>query len=127
MNGKSYFIEPLHEHGANRKGHHMHVIHKRGVGSHSGGDKFCGTSDNWVKDWKNNFGDMKRADAATQTKDSPKGIKSHHRFLEILAVCDKQFMDRHKHIDVQNYVLTIFNMVINTGRSDDSLYCYQFL
>lgn len=112
MNGKNYLIEPLHDHGPNKKGHHMHIIHKRGIGTDAEeGTKFCGTKDDWVKDWKKRYADKKKLDERDLADHPKRGIKSIHRYIEILVVCDKFFMDTHKHIDVQSYVMTFFNMV----------------
>lgn len=111
MKGKSYLVEPLQHHAANKKGHHMHLVYKREITSSSEGVKFCGTSDDWVKDWKKRYRSTKSVEKHSTVQHPKRTVKSLPRYIEILAVCDKLFMDTHKHIDVQTYVLTFFNMV----------------
>lgn len=124
MNGQNFFIEPLQYHAANKKGHHMHLIHKRAIADPASNGKFCGTSDDWVHGWKKRFsGKMKPTPTPkpSPTSDYKKrAIKSVHRYMEVLVVCDRYFMETYKHMDVQNYVLTLFNMV-------STLICYLSL
>jgi thrombospondin motif-containing protein 7/thrombospondin motif-containing protein 12 len=35
---------------------------------------------------------------------------SEHRYLEVLAVADKRFLEYHNNTDVETYILTVMNM-----------------
>ncbi|XP_068910126.1 A disintegrin and metalloproteinase with thrombospondin motifs 7-like isoform X3 [Tenebrio molitor] len=67
----------------------------------------CGTSSNWEEAWKRRFVREYRRGAEPEKR----GTESLHRYLETLIVCDKKFLDYHKNIDQETYVLTIMNMV----------------
>lgn len=94
------------EHGANKKGHHLHTIYRKTV-PHS--HRSCGTTCDWESEWK------KRLKESFLKHGEPKPkrtLESKHRYLEVLAVCDKKFLRFHKAIDVQTYVMTVMNMVL---------------
>jgi hypothetical protein len=71
----------------------------------------CGTSSNWEEAWKRRFVREYRRGAEPEKR----GTESLHRYLETLIVCDKKFLDYHKNIDQETYVLTIMNMVVSLG------------
>ena len=103
-------IEPVAEYGTNREGHLLHVIYN----DHQQEEQFCGTN-NWSSGWKEslNFFHSK--------KHSKREIaNTEHRFLEVLVVADKKFLDFHKKDDHENYILTIMNMVSDYFHDDSS-------
>lgn len=94
------------DHGPNKKGHHLHTVYRKTV-PHA--DRSCGTTCDWESEWK------KRLKESYLKYGEPKPkrtLESKHRYLEILAVCDKKFLKFHNKIDVQTYVMTIMNMVL---------------
>ncbi|KAK9754646.1 ADAM-TS Spacer 1 [Popillia japonica] len=105
VDNQKFFVEPVMEHGANKKGHHLHTIYRKTV-PHS--HRSCGTTCDWESEWK------KRLKESFLKHGEPKPkrtLESKHRYLEVLAVCDKKFLRFHKAIDVQTYVMTVMNMV----------------
>ncbi|KAL3280841.1 hypothetical protein HHI36_004070 [Cryptolaemus montrouzieri] len=106
---QSYFIEPLHEHQANKLGQHLHVIYKRDIKNLYEQDERCGLSRKWENDWKKILHDKYTKDHTLTI--SKRGLSSVQRYLELLIVCDKKFIKYHKFHDVETYVLTIMNMV----------------
>ncbi|XP_072392013.1 A disintegrin and metalloproteinase with thrombospondin motifs 12-like [Diabrotica undecimpunctata] len=108
LDNKRYFIEPLEHHQPNQQGHHLHMIHQSN--SHvDARSAHCGTSADWEKAWKKRFRDklLKTGQAVV----GKRGTTSEHRYLEILVVCDKKFITHHKDKDMENYIMTIMNMV----------------
>ncbi|XP_056633400.1 A disintegrin and metalloproteinase with thrombospondin motifs 12-like [Diorhabda sublineata] len=108
LNNKRYFIEPMAQHQPNKEGHHLHVVHQN---SHHIDKKspHCGTSGDWENAWRKRF-----QDKYSKNKNIVKGKRgtaSEHRYLEILIVCDKKFITHHKDKDMENYIMTIMNMV----------------
>ncbi|CAH0553700.1 unnamed protein product [Brassicogethes aeneus] len=100
-----YFIEPLAEHVPNDEGQHLHVVYKKST-KHSDSPT-CGTK-NWEESWKQRFREKYAAEGFNQTK---RGLKSEHRYLETAVVLDKKFIEHHKKIDYETYVMTLMNMV----------------
>ncbi|CAG9838536.1 unnamed protein product [Diabrotica balteata] len=108
LDNKRYFIEPLEHHQPNQQGQHLHMIHQSN--SHvDARSAHCGTSADWEKAWKKRFRDklLKTGQAVV----GKRGTTSEHRYLEILVVCDKKFITHHKDKDMENYIMTIMNMV----------------
>lgn len=93
-------------HGANKKGHHLHMVYKRNVDYPS--DDFCGTTKDWETEWKCR---LKENYLKNRGFVSKRGMESKRRFLEVLVVCDKRFIQFHKGITIQTYVMTVMNMV----------------
>lgn len=73
-------------------------------------NRFCGIRDDTVQYRKQRRASAKRGNMGGPPFHHWRPSRT-HKYIEVLVVCDKYFMDRHRHIDVQNYVLTIFNMV----------------
>lgn len=110
IDGKTYFIEPLAEHVPNDQGHHAHVVHEPESANYNPLSRACGTSTNWEEAWKQRYMRM-YMEGNEPHNVSTRGYDSVHRYLEILLVCDKKFITFHKNSDIENYVLTIMNMV----------------
>ncbi|GJQ74293.1 hypothetical protein Trydic_g19190 [Trypoxylus dichotomus] len=108
LHGRTYLLEPLLGNIPNKRGQHLHIIFKHKGANRRSSDE-CGTSDNWAKDWKAQL--KKKYETGNVTIGSKRGLSSIHRFLEVLVVCDKQFLNFHKGTDYHNYVLTVMNMV----------------
>ncbi|XP_021935392.1 A disintegrin and metalloproteinase with thrombospondin motifs 12-like [Zootermopsis nevadensis] len=98
-----YFIEPMEGHQPEEDGQHLHVVHKRSVSEH----KTCGTG-GWEQGWRDRLRlEHRRVRAVNGT------VSSKHRYLELLVVADRKFLNHHNHTDVENYILTIMNMASN--------------
>lgn len=84
------------------------MIYENKAGAHKSSDE-CGTPDDWTSEWRARLKEKYEEDLAkNHTK---RALTSVHRFLELLVVCDKEFLNFHRGTDYQNYVLTIINMV----------------
>lgn len=112
-----YFIEPVAEHQPNANGEHVHVIYKRELQGtsfsypSSSGPPKCATHEHWSTAWSEQLRKQhsKRSDSKAQEQSG--NVHSLHRYLELLVVADKKFIDYHKDVDVETYVMTIMNMV----------------
>lgn len=96
-------IEPVADYGTNDEGHLLHVIYKNN--DHQQENRFCATND-WSNGWKESlkfFHSNQRLNREI--------TKTGQRYLEILVVVDKKFLDFHKKDDHENYILTVMNMV----------------
>ncbi|KAI4459047.1 adamts a disintegrin and metalloprotease with thrombospondin motifs protease [Holotrichia oblita] len=109
VDGRTYLLEPLLDHTPNKRGQHIHALYESEQNRLESPYSQCGTSDNWTKDWKSQL--KKKYESGNITLGSKRGLNSVHRFLEVLVVCDKAFLNFHKGTDYHNYVLTIMNMV----------------
>ncbi|XP_063908814.1 A disintegrin and metalloproteinase with thrombospondin motifs 12-like isoform X3 [Zophobas morio] len=107
VDGRRYFIEPVQEHVPNGNGQHLHVIYERYPREDEIQTNRCGTSTNWEEAWKKRFLEKYRQGGYVEKR----GSESLHRYLETMVVCDKKFLEFHKNIDQETYVLTIMNMV----------------
>lgn len=94
-----YLIEPVAGHGANDDGHLLHVIHK--IDSRSVKSQSCGTTE-WKKGWQRALNRSVRSKETETNK---------HRFMEVMVVADKKFLDYNRNNDPERYILTIMNMV----------------
>lgn len=94
-----FLIEPAAGHGPNDDGHLLHVIHKIDSRSNKSCSS-CGTKE-WEKGWKRALSRHARS-KIKETK---------HRFMEVMVVVDKKFLDYHKNNDPERYILTVMNMV----------------
>lgn len=103
-----YFIEPVDEHQANDQGHHLHIVYKPHPISEQIKRRKCGTPDNWEDAWKERFRELLLKDSK---KVKVRGLTSEHRYLEVLVVADKKFIEFHKSRDRETYILTVMNMV----------------
>lgn len=110
IEGRTYFIEPLEEHVPNDQQHHAHVVHEMDSSNPDPFTRTCGTSDRWEDAWRNRYYRM-YLDGSEPQNISTRGTESVHRYLETLVVCDKKFVIHHRNTDIENYVLTIMNMV----------------
>lgn len=101
-------MEPLLGHTPNKRGQHVHVLYEPKRNNRRFSSQ-CGTTDNWMKEWKTQI--KKKYETGNVTEDTKRGLNSVHRYLELLVVCDKKFLQFHKGTDYHNYILTIMNMV----------------
>lgn len=118
VNGHTYYIEPLDEHVPNDLKHHAHIVYEPDSlnRSEKSASNTCGTK-NWEDGWRQSF--FKRFTSTDQPQIVvPRGMASVHRYLEILVVCDKKFVEYHKTKDIELYVLTIMNMVSSNSYAD---------
>lgn len=111
LNGKTYFIEPVAGHIPNDNNQHLHVVYQKRDIVLKGGTQ-CGTNEKWTDAWEKSLRRKYREDGyLPEHEDIRRTSKSVHRYLEILVVCDKKFLEHHKHTDYETYVLTVMNMV----------------
>lgn len=105
-------MEPLLGHEPNKRGQHVHVVYENKDGT-AGYNGHCGTTDDWMREWKLQLKRKYESGEGRKiwTNEPKRGLNSSHRFIELLVVCDKQFLNFHKGTDYHNYVLTIMNMV----------------
>ncbi|XP_008201012.2 A disintegrin and metalloproteinase with thrombospondin motifs 7 isoform X1 [Tribolium castaneum] len=103
---KRYFIEPVQEHAPNAKGQHLHIIYERYPQEGDLRTSQCGTSTNWEDAWRKRF-----FEKYSRGEFEKRSTESVHRYLETMVVCDKKFLEFHKNIDQETYVLTVMNMV----------------
>lgn len=94
---------------ANKNGQHLHIVYERSPGENEIRTSRCGTSSNWEEAWKKRF--LRKYKKDDNDNLEKRNLLSVHRYLETLIVCDKKFLDYHRNIDVEAYVLTIMNMV----------------
>lgn len=99
-----YTIEPVADHDFNRETEHPHIIYKRTPGYlKRESEALCNTTGNLARRI------AKRA--PDPAKRNPPKIEARAYTIELLAVLDKSLLDYHRSFDVENYVLTLFNMV----------------
>ncbi|XP_060601173.1 A disintegrin and metalloproteinase with thrombospondin motifs 7-like isoform X2 [Ruditapes philippinarum] len=121
-----YFIEPLDRSPSTPEGHHRHVIYKRtALPAHldpvqlaanihrreSSEDDSCG-----VKEFANANKQRERWEQHHRRKKSTKHHRSKRsfsteRYVETLVVVDHSMIKYHNNEDLDNYVLTVMNMV----------------
>lgn len=97
----------MEEHEPNEFGHHLHLVHEPRPEMEKYERRMCGTTENWEDAWKDSFRDK----MLKGSKLEKRGTTSEHRYLEVLIVADKKFIDHHKTKDVELYIMTILNMV----------------
>ncbi|XP_044750443.1 A disintegrin and metalloproteinase with thrombospondin motifs 12-like [Coccinella septempunctata] len=114
IDNQKYFIEPLHEHQANKLGQHLHMIYKRDIQNPYEHDDRCGLSRNWETEWKKTLKNKYAKDHSLSI--SKRGLASVQRYMELLIVVDKKFIKFHKFHDIETYILTIMNMVADFYR-----------
>lgn len=79
---------------------------------------------NWNEGWAKAFQNLYEGKLSTQyangdsttyniSDDMKREVNDAHKFLEVLVVADKKFLDYHRDKDYENYILTIMNMVEN--------------
>lgn len=107
MDNVRYFIEPVEEHEPNEQGHHLHVVHEPRPEMQKYERRTCGTTEDWEEAWKDSFRDKMMKEGKVEKR----GTASEHRYLEVMIVADKKFIDHHKNKDVELYIMTIMNMV----------------
>jgi ssRNA-specific RNase YbeY (16S rRNA maturation enzyme) len=80
------------------------VIHKAESPPKQQKQHSCGTTD-WEMGWEKAFNYHQKPHLRVKRSE----VK--HRFMEVLVVVDKKFLDHHKNDDPERYILTIMNMV----------------
>lgn len=93
-------IEPVEGHGPNEDGHLLHMIHKINKRQIS---NFCGTTQ-WESGWKDAWNYHHKSLRVKRSE-----VKE--RFMEVMVVADKSFIDYHKNDDPERYIMTIMNIV----------------
>lgn len=96
-----YIIEPAEDHDPLSGKQHPHLLYSHDADSMENLIN-CDTSGDLAKVLSKRAGDE-------EIRDVPKNNTELH--IEALVVIDKTMLNYHKNIDVENYVLTVFNMV----------------
>lgn len=102
-------IQPVAGHDVTKKTKQPHVVYKRSP------DEF--QTERFERDVCNVLDDTSRnivkqnPHSDPRDKVSARGNNSRSYTLELLVVLDKSLLDYHRDYDVENYVLTLFNMV----------------
>jgi hypothetical protein len=109
-NGRHYFIEPVNGHGPNKHGHHLHVIHEASDAMKQVNGKNCG-AEHWQTGWQRALRSVNKTVVTQPSNKSTGPHESINRFVEVLVVADKKFIDYHKDKDYENYIMTVMNMV----------------
>lgn len=98
-------IEPVAEHDFTKGTEQPHIVYKRSP------DEFQATA---TQDFCNVIGDISRIidkRALNQRKKIYAKLNENKSYtVELLVVLDKSLLDYHRNYDVENYVLTLFNM-----------------
>lgn len=98
-----YMIEPLEGYDFTSNIEHPHIVYKANYDEYyKNGGKFCNVTQNFIKK-------IAKQVSARQRRTMPKATNSYT--IELLVVLDKTLLDYHKDFDVENYMLTLFNMV----------------
>lgn len=101
-----YTIEPVAGHDFTKETEHPHVVYKKRPDEFGrNAEILCNVTGNMAKTI------AKRA-FSSQKRHPPKNQANSHT-MELLLVLDKTVLDYHKDFDVENYVLTLLNMVPN--------------
>uniref|UniRef100_T1HAS7 Peptidase M12B domain-containing protein n=1 Tax=Rhodnius prolixus TaxID=13249 RepID=T1HAS7_RHOPR len=114
IQNNSYFLEPFSEEQPEKTGEHLHVIYKRSL-LHD--EKHCESRHDWWNAWAEEmyFAKMRYllAKSTTQLNVTKRSDirESIPRFIEVMIVADKKFIEHHKDLDLEEYILTIMNMV----------------
>jgi len=108
-NQGQYFIEPLEGHRPQEDGQHLHVVYQRSAT----GERTCGTED-WEQGWRERlrweYRQRRNAHTDARARRTRTTVSSKERYMEILVVADKKFLDYHNNTDVETYILTVMNM-----------------
>lgn len=97
-------IEPIENHNFNVEAKHPHIVYRHGdCGLDGNSSLLCNTTGNLARNIAKDSRmlakrDSQKTDTRTYT-------------IEVLAVLDRSLLDYHRVLDVENYVLTLFNMV----------------
>lgn len=96
-------IEPVAGHDFSKEIEQPHIVYKRSP------DEYQSTA---LQDLCNVIGETSRiiAKRALNPQKRVSAIENRSYTLELLVVLDKSLLDYHKEFDVENYVLTLFNM-----------------
>ncbi|GLG94753.1 Papilin [Gryllus bimaculatus] len=127
-----YFVEPQAEARPDASGRHVHVVFRAdnstqgrlrrgkedendfGGGGSSG---FCGIRGSWQSAWQERFArEIEANPHFPKVLENSGNSTLFARFLELLVVVDKKFIEFHKDHDTENYILTLMNMVSNYYR-----------
>ncbi|KDR11853.1 A disintegrin and metalloproteinase with thrombospondin motifs 7 [Zootermopsis nevadensis] len=114
-----YLIEPVEGHEPEVNGQHLHLVYKRSA-SHDRKGK-CGTRNDWETAWanrlKNEYNQKKdNARKRSVSDDTRMGFnrkrsaEDQTKFIEVMLVADKKFLEVRKDIDYEQYLLTTVNM-----------------
>ncbi|XP_068081828.1 A disintegrin and metalloproteinase with thrombospondin motifs 12 [Anabrus simplex] len=111
-----YYIEPTKTSKPAEDGQHMHLVyratdHDSHTSHPTARSSNCGTGDDWEKDWRERLQWEVHNDPDFFTHSVHRRSESKHRFVETCVVADKKFITYHKERDIENYILTLFNMV----------------
>ncbi|XP_068081829.1 A disintegrin and metalloproteinase with thrombospondin motifs 12-like [Anabrus simplex] len=111
-----YYIEPTKTSKPAEDGQHVHLVyratdHDSHTSHPTARSSNCGTGDDWEKDWRERLQWEVHKDPNFFTHAVHRRSESKHRYVETCVVADKKFITYHKERDVENYILTLFNMV----------------
>lgn len=99
-----YMIEPVAGHDFTKETEQPHIVYKRSPEKFQSLQHLCDVTGNMSKII------AKRAlNQQKKVSGRPNGSKKSYT-LELLVVLDKSFLDYHRESDVENYILTLFNM-----------------
>uniref|UniRef100_A0A1B6CIH1 Peptidase M12B domain-containing protein n=1 Tax=Clastoptera arizonana TaxID=38151 RepID=A0A1B6CIH1_9HEMI len=102
-----FYIEPKHGEEPAENGEQVHIVYKRSAQFHGPTVSNCAVKglENWWNAWSTNIAQVhakvKRSDSGT--------VKN--RYIECLVVADLKFLNHNKNIDVEEYILTVMNIV----------------
>lgn len=101
-----YMIEPVAGHDFTKEVEHPHIVYKKSPDEHqtAAAQDLC----NVIGETSRNI--AKRA-LNPQNRIPARSIENRSYTIELLVVLDKSLLDYHREFDVENYVLTLFNMV----------------
>jgi Reprolysin (M12B) family zinc metalloprotease len=85
----------------------LHIIHKHDTKLENG---FCGTTE-WQKGWLEAMRYHRRHQGFTSRMAKRSQSTHDTRYLKLAIVADKKFIDFHRATGVEDYILTIMNMV----------------
>ncbi|XP_021941801.1 A disintegrin and metalloproteinase with thrombospondin motifs 7-like isoform X1 [Zootermopsis nevadensis] len=114
-----YLIEPVEGHEPEVNGQHLHLVYKRSA-SHDRKGK-CGTRNDWETAWANRLKNEYKQKKDNARKRSvwddtrmdfnrKRSVDDDTKYIEVMLVADKKFLEVRKDIDYEQYLLTATNM-----------------
>ncbi|KAL1516603.1 hypothetical protein ABEB36_000497 [Hypothenemus hampei] len=104
LDNKKYFIEPLEDHEPNDEGVHLHVVFK--PGSSEEFDNYDSLVEN------RRICRMNSEVPKFKSKNIKRSFKDSYSdgYIETMIICDKSFLEYHRDLNRERYILTVFNM-----------------
>ncbi|XP_024946989.1 A disintegrin and metalloproteinase with thrombospondin motifs 6 isoform X2 [Cephus cinctus] len=98
-----YIIEPMADHDFTKETEHPHILHRTSPRDFQEGmESLCNVT--------GKFSARKLKRAADVVQRNLSRVEPKFYTVELLLVLDKTLLDYHRNFDVENYVLTLFNM-----------------